>query len=259
MTADSQNISNPLYLLLGNGRISTSLKNYFDAKQIQYLTINREHLVPNTFENLIKKLKVTTSLKAILLGISDPSISEIVNLFKNQISIPLVHFSGSIQVEGAFGFHPLYSFTGRPMSIQEFESIPFNVDPHQSQNFRSLFNNFNNPVFEMSHPKGSLYHALCVCMGNLSQTIQNMSFEELQNKFQLPPHALIPYLKSLILNLEYRHQNKNHQFELISGPIARKDIKTIVHHLKEIQKISPLLYSIYLSIAQKELPNDFHS
>lgn len=150
-------------------------------------------------------------------------------------------------MDGTHGFHPLYSFTHRDLSQAEFESIPFNVDPMQEKTFRDLLPELKNPVFEMSLARGALYHALCVSLGNLPQYIQNTSLQFMKQDFGLPPEALIPFLKSLLRNLEENSP------ELVSGPIARKDQITIEKHLTALSEKSPLLHEVYQTLARRLL------
>ena len=255
----------PFYGLVGYGRVGRALAAYLETRQIPFRLFRRSSpIIQNSQSKLISE--IVTSLsgdskpKVLLLALSDPSLMSFVEELKETCSHrsvvcpELIHFSGSVQIEGVNGFHPLYSFTDRALSVEEFESIPFNVDPNTRDAFRKLLPSFRNPVCEMSHRKGALYHALCVSLGNLPQYVQNSSLKLMKEDFELPPEALLPFLRSLLRNLEEAasQPSNNPPQELISGPIARKDSKTIARHLEVLAQTSPLLHDLYQNVARQE-------
>lgn len=238
------------YALVGFGRVGRALAAYLESRKIPFRLFGRSSPIDRN-----QLLEIKTHCKAILLAVSDPSIPALVEQIRTFDSeIPLVHFSGSVQAPGAFGFHPLYSFSERVLGQEEFESIPFNVDPQTESAFRAIFPDFKNPVFEMARPKDALYHALCVSLGNLPQYIQNTSLKQLQENFQLPAESLLPFLKALLKNLEESLSPANSQKnnEIISGPIARKDTHTLKRHLEVLENASPMLHQVYKDIAKQE-------
>lgn len=246
----------PLYGIVGLGRVGRAFATHFHRLQISFVIFQRQS-PDETIDMFVSKILSSwvrdPAPSKLLLTLSDPALKPFVEELQRQcrlkrISCPrLLHFSGSVQIEGTYGFHPLYSFTHRDLSQSEFESIPFNVDPLQGKAFRELLPELKNPVFEMSQSKNALYHALCVSLGNLPQYIQNTSLQFIKKDFGLPTEALLPFLKSLLRNLE---ENSS---ELVSGPIARKDQFTIDKHLSALSEKSPLLYEVYQALARRLL------
>jgi predicted short-subunit dehydrogenase-like oxidoreductase (DUF2520 family) len=235
----------PIFALVGQGRVGRAFAAYLKARQLPFIVLERKEifsLAPSE----------ASSLRAVLLAISDPSIAEIANkLNKIYLETPLVHFSGSIRSDAAIGFHPLYYFTNRTLSVEEFEMIPFVSDPGGAGVFRQLFCEFQNPVVEVTRDKDAFYHALCVLLGNLPLLIQDRSARLLSQHYGLPPEACIPFLQSLLKN--FAESAKMPASSLVAGPVARRDELSTQAHLKAVST-DPFLSSLYRILVQREWP-----
>jgi predicted short-subunit dehydrogenase-like oxidoreductase (DUF2520 family) len=100
--------------------------------------------------------------------------------------------------------------------------------------FPEVFPQLENPHFEIETSKKPLYHSLCVMSGNFTTLLWNKVFESFKEKLDLPPEVLIPYMQKITENLK-DHLTKNLSTPL-SGPLQRKDIKTIQSNLDALKE-----------------------
>jgi len=245
-------LPNKRYYLIGKGRLGLQLSRYFTKSQIPFAHLDRSSF-SNTKSKDILAIAAAPENSIVLLAISDPSIVEASeDLFSTYgEDLTVVHFSASVQNKNLhsnfYGFHPLYSFTSRNLSSEEFEKVPFIADEGLSHKFTEIFPELRNPVYELNTVKDPLYHALAVLLGNLPITLSKLSADVLSKK-GLPREALIPFLESVLEN--FKDPNK----AVASGPIARKDKSTLTKHLESLND-SPFLKSVYLSFIENEWPN----
>ncbi|MEO5667710.1 MAG: DUF2520 domain-containing protein [Bdellovibrionota bacterium] len=217
---------------------------YLDARQLPYRVITRDSLISEITASDVR-------FTAVLLAISDGSLNTVATLLSD-CCVPLVYFSGSAQVPNALAFHPLYSFTNRSISLEDFEKIPFICDPGNGNKFTEIFAGFSNPVFEMDRARDARYHALCVMLGNLPLLIQDRAARTLERDFGLPREACLPFLDSLLKNFSVATS----QTSLVAGPVARKDAATTALHLSALEGDSFLgaLYRLLVEDAWPEYP-----
>ena len=239
----------PFFALVGQGRVGRALAAYLSARQLPYRVITRSSLISQITPD-------QAPFSAALLAVSDSSIAEVAREFREiaGFKVPLVHFSGSVQVEGVHGFHPLFSFTTRELEPTEFEKIPFLLDPGEANLFREIFADFKNPFFELSHKRDARYHALCVLLGNLPLVIQDTCARHLEGEFGVPRDACAPFLASLLKNFETAMASNPKS--LVAGPIARRDQSMTQLHLDALRGDAFLndLYALFVKHSWPEFP-----
>ncbi len=241
--------SKSIFALVGQGRVGRAWAAYLKARQLPFRVYTRASLLTRLQED-------APSLRAILLAVSDPNLESLVkDLHEAHIPGPYVHFSGSRQPQGAWGFHPLFSFTDRNLKTEEFETIPFLCNPGEAAAFRDIFPELPNPVHELSRPRDSRYHALCVLLGNLPLLIQDQVARALGKDFGLPRNHMTPFLESLLKN--FAEGEFAPSSTLVAGPVARKDRASVEAHLNALRS-EPPLQSLYETLIAWGWP-EFHS
>jgi len=237
-------LTKPFFALLGQGRVGRALAAYLSARNLSYQTLPRQRALDEI-------LSPRAPFSAVLLAVSDSAIPELVSSL-GACPVPIVHFSGSVRVEGARAFHPLYSFTDRALSVAEFETIPFIADPGSAAHFSDIFPAFVNPVIEMSRARDARYHALCVLLGNLPLLIQDRAARALERDYGLPRKACVPFLESLVSNFSASTATSSPD-SLVAGPVARRDVETTAAHLDAVAD-DPLMGALYRLLVEDRWP-----
>jgi len=231
------------YLLIGNGKLASHLSAYFSGLGIDFLRWSRS-------DNILLQRLISQNIK-ILLAISDDAIEPfIMDNLKGATNKTIIHFSGSLSLEGIESAHPLMTFSNDLYSLAFYKTIPF-ITEKGKKSFKELFPELANPSFAINSGDKPLYHAWCSIAGNFT-TILWQNFEErLQTKFDIPKEAMLPYLQKIMQNIVKSEQP-------LTGPFARKDFSTIENH-KIALKDDPFLniyqdfYSLYFN---KNLKNE---
>ncbi len=216
------------FLLIGSGKLAKHLQSYFDAQGIPFLSWNRRSL---SIQDLSDKI---SACGKVLLCINDDAIEAFYSEWRRPDKI-FVHFSGTLDVPGLFGFHPLMSFGDIPYEHTVYKDIHF-VGTHPSEDFRKVFPELNNPYSTIRSSDKSLYHSLCVLSGNGTTLLWQLVQKEFE-KIGLPEEALFPYLKQITNNILEKQEGR------FSGPWYRKDLKTI--QLNETALSNSPLQSLY--------------
>jgi predicted short-subunit dehydrogenase-like oxidoreductase (DUF2520 family) len=170
----------------------------------------------------------------ILLAVSDRAIESIAAEIR---SVPgfehrtLIHFSGALNTDLAWGFHPLMTFADAPYSLDKYEEIPFLID-EDAPAFGEVFPKLKNPSARMPREQKALYHAWCVMGGNFTSFLWTQMFEAFSSELGLDPALATPYLKQVSENLLKNPKTARNTW---TGPIVRGDLKTIESHLKALE------------------------
>lgn len=226
------------YLLIGSGRLAKHLSVYFDSLSINYLKWNRSD------KKSIKPLLSQSS--KVLLAISDNAIEPFISSkLKKLDSKTIIHFSGCLSIAGVQSAHPLMTFSNKFYPLSFYKTIPFITEKGKTL-FRELFPKLPNPNYQIEPELKPYYHAWCAIAGNFTTILWNNFEERLEEKFNIPKEAMIPYLQKTTANIINSKQS-------LTGPFARKDFSTIKKHkdaLKEdrLSKIYDEFYSLYFNI-----------
>ena len=209
-----------MYTIIGNGRLAQHFCHYFDLLNIPYLHWHR-----NSVESLASRIQTSTH---ILLLISDKNIDQFIlthqTLFAERT---IIHCSGSLISVNAYTAHPLMTFSHELYTLSEYLEIPFVIEK-EGPTFAELLPGLTNPHFVIPREDKMYYHALCVMANNFSTLLWQKFFNEMQNKFNIPKEAGLPYLKHTFNNIK-----KNHQTAL-TGPLSRGDEQTLQNDLNAL-------------------------
>lgn len=130
--------------------------------------------------------------------------------------------------------------------------MPFICDEN-SPAFNLLLPEINNPHFKIPENLKSFYHALCVLSGNFTVLLWQKFFSELEGKLHIPKEQAYPFLQQVVANL------LSHPEKALTGPLVRKDYKTIEGHLAAL-KDDPFegVYQAFLKPFEKigRVPNE---
>lgn len=228
------------FLVIGNGRT---------ARHISYYLQSMGHLISSWHyrSQSISELKLMSqNVDRILLLIRDSQIESFLEVNPYLKTLSTIHFSGALHVDGISNVHPLISFSLDLFPLTFYETIPFAYfDPKIS--FVDIFPGALNPNFYIPLETKGLYHGLCVASGNLTVHLWQLVASQFQHNFSLDQKVLIPFLKSLNLNLELNWK------EALTGPIARRDEKTLATNYYALQ-LTPLIeiFEAHVKVAWPE-------
>lgn len=200
-------------LIIGNGRLAKHLKHYFDLSKKFYIHWNRQ-------ENNLDQLKILSNQAAVVyLCISDSQIESFIQSHDFLQKLPIIHFSGSLETDLAFGCHPLMSFSYQLFNLSDYEKIAF-VSTHPQFDFSKYFEGLKNPHFQIPVEKKSYYHSLCVIGNNFTNLLFFKFFSEMKN-LGISDDVLFHYLQKTT------DQFIQDPIRSLTGPLVRKDLSTL--------------------------------
>lgn len=217
-------------LLVGNGRLSRHLQRYFRLLGIPFRVWTRKSEQP--FNRALR------GCSHVLLAIRDDAIQTFVEEHSLQDKT-VVHFSGSLHVQGAWGAHPLMTFAQKAYTFEEYQRIHFVLDS-QAPPLGQLLPGLPNPWHRLSEEQKGLYHALCVLGGNYTQMLWQHVFTRLE-EIGIPREAAYPYLRQVAGNLEQEDAP-------LTGPLVRGDQGTIARNVAALQ--GDAFQDVYLSFVK---------
>lgn len=210
------------YLIIGDGRLARHLQAYFRFEALPYLNWSRKSEQSKNLETLAEQAT------HILLAISDSAIEPFLQSHRYLQEKTCVHFSGALVTPLAASAHPLMTFTQETYTHDRYLEIPFVLERGRGI-LQDLLPGLKNPSFEIDASQKVRYHALCVMSGNFTTLLWEKTFAEFA-KLGLPKEVLSPYLNQITENLETSIAGKS----VLTGPLVRRDQKTIDGHLKEL-------------------------
>lgn len=210
-------MNNVHYLIIGEGRVASHMMHYFKLLDLAFYQWSR-----NSKTNLSELVKKS---ERILLLITDSAIepfySHYRNILKNKI---VIHFSGALVIGNTFSAHPLFAFTNTLHDLATYQQIPFIIEAEGST-FTELMPELPNSSFAIPREQKALYHSLCVLSGNFSTLLWQKLFTELEQRWGIPSASVMPYLGSVMHNLQHNMQ------QALTGPLVRGDAVTIHKNL----------------------------
>ncbi len=205
------------YLLIGDGRVASHLNCYFASIPLPFHTWCRR-------QSLRELDRLIHSSSHIMLLIRDDAIESFIKQHLMHTNALLLHCSGSLVSDYAYGVHPLFSFNQGLYTPATYQAIPFVVE-HDAPAFDRLLPGLANPHVCIHKSHKAKYHALCALSGNLSCLMWQTLFSTLQQEFHLPPAVAHAWLRQQTENLI------NHPDSALTGPLVRDDRVTIKKHL----------------------------
>lgn len=204
---------------------------YFQSIGIQFNCWSRRKskfpaLEGNRLESLAKAVRRSSH---VLLLISDSEIETFIEGHKEEWTGKiLVHFSGCHVSSRAEGAHPLYPFTEEIYDLECYKKIPFILEKCRLS-FQEILPGLPNPSFSIEPELKPYYHSLCVMAGNFPTLLWSKLFSEFEARLDLPISSAFPYLDRITENL------KREEVSPLTGPLARRDQKTIQENLKALE------------------------
>ena len=208
--------SGTTYGLVGRGRVAAHLTRYLELESQPCVSWHRGMREPAE--------EVLAGCDVVLLAISDGALPTILDAHPDFAGRPLVHFSGSLAVEGLHGAHPLMTFGPELYDLETYRSIPF-ITERGGARFEDLFPGLVNPSWEIDHELKPLYHALCVLAGNCTTLLWAKAVGDFESRLGLPGEALRPYLERTYRNVAASGG------AALTGPLARREHETIARDL----------------------------
>ncbi len=206
-----------LYGIAGDGRASRHLQRYFKLLGIPFkLWHRRSGLNPEA---------VLAPCSAVFLLLSDSAIAPFIAAHPFLKDKRLIHFSGSLRVKGAAAMHPFMPLASRPLTLEQYRTLPFALEPGVS--LAELVPEFSNPSFRVRAQDKPLYHALCVLGANLPVLLWSRAQTGL-SAFGVPPAAAAAYFRASLDNFIADPARA------LTGPIARSDAATINSNIKAL-------------------------
>ena len=207
----------PTYGLIGRGRVAAHMARYLD---LEGRTVLQWHRGSET--------EPETSLHdadVMLLAISDDAIETFLKEHPTFRARPVVHFSGSLVIDGAHGLHPLMTFGPVAYDLEFYRAVPF-VSELGGAGFNEIFPGLQNPSRPIRREDKPLYHALCVLAGNSTAILWAKAMEDFESRLGLPRDILRPFLRKTAAN------SLDHGRESLTGSLARNDLGTVARDLE---------------------------
>lgn len=210
----------PNYLIIGDGRVARHFSHYLSLLQIPCRQWSRS-----------QELSLSETIKdssQILLLISDSAIESFIEAHACLSGKRLVHFSGQLVTDRAYGAHPLMTFGPELYTLQDYQKIPWILE-RGSPSFSELLPGLPNPHFFIAKQEKNYYHALCVMANNFTTLLWSKFFNAMDDRFQIPKENLLPLLRRTMMNMCGDHNN------VLTGPLARGDASTIEANLASLE------------------------
>ena len=264
---------------IGPGKVGVNLGRYFthkgikisgfygnNSKEASEITNSKSY---DNYEEIIKDsniLFITTPDD--IISIIDREISKFD--LKNK---SICHASGSLKstilsnakLSGAliYSIHPMFAFSNKNMSIKKLEQIYFSIEGDlKNQNINDfpvigLMNHICNKYFIRNIEDSAKYHLANVFVSNLVLSLIDIGTGYLKELGLSEEHALNALFPLIEGNLESIH--KNGFVKSLTGPVVRRDIKTINKHLESLNDEDIELYKSLslnlLRLAEKQNSN----
>ena len=206
-----------LYGIAGNGRASFHLQAYFRLLGLPFKLWHRPSgLAPEA---------VLAPCSTVFVLLSDSAIKPFISANPFLKDKKLIHFSGSLNLTGAAAMHPFMPLASRPLTLAQYKSIPFALQPGIA--LKKLVPEFTNPSFCVRRQDKPLYHALCVLGANLPVLLWSRAGDGL-SAFGVTPTTAAAYFRASLDNFIADPARA------LTGPIARADAATINSNIKAL-------------------------
>jgi predicted short-subunit dehydrogenase-like oxidoreductase (DUF2520 family) len=206
--------------IVGNGRVASHFQHYLHLLGLPVRAWARRVETRPPHDAL-------SMCRTVLLLIPDTAIVPFIEAWPALREKRLVHCSGSLVTPIAEAAHPLMTFGPELYDLPDYEAIPFILDDGGTP-FAELLPGLANPAFSIPAADRPYYHALCVMAGNFSTLLWVKLFDELQQRFDIPPSAAHPYLGRVTANMMVDAGRA------LTGPLSRGDADTIASNLKSL-------------------------
>jgi len=228
------------YAILGGGRLATHMGRYMSLLNQPCSRWARDpasplntHAIPDHRQRLLETVEPASH---VLLLVSDDAILPLVRQYPFLREKRLVHCSGALSVPGIAGAHPLMTFADQPYDLETYRAIPFFVEEDRLER---VLPGLPNPCYTIEKADKALYHALCVMAGNFPQILWQEVSRMFEDRLNIPPEVLHPYLERVVRNFLRDPQGS------VTGPLVRGDGRTISRNIGALEGTA--LSEIYLA------------
>ncbi len=242
---------------IGAGRVGFSLGKYFSINNLKIKGYFSKTLSSAKSASMFTDSECFSSLNDIVkecdtlfLTVNDDELvnikEELLKLnIKNKI---IIHTSGSLSSaflgdlnvsNYCYSLHPIYAFYSKYDSYKKLSNASFTIEGNNLylDKIKNMILSLGNKCEVINTDKKTIYHASCVMMSNLVNSLIDCSFE-LLNEIGIKDTSLFtPLILNNIDNIV-----KLNPIEALSGPVKRKDINTLRKHL---ECLSDEKYEIY--------------
>jgi 2-dehydropantoate 2-reductase len=223
----------PTYGLIGRGRVATHMAHYLGLENRRVIHWHRD--LGSEPESSLHDAHM------ILLAISDDAIEPFLEEHGEFHDRPVVHFSGSLIIEGAHGLHPVMTFGPETYDLGFYRAIPF-VSELGGAAFDEIFPGLQNPSRPIHREDKPLYHALCALAGNSTTILWAKAMDDFETRLGLPRDILRPFLQRTAAN------SLDLGRDALTGSLARNDRGTIA---RDIEGLTGDPYrEVYLALAK---------
>ncbi len=210
----------PNYLIIGNGRVARHFCHYLTLLGLPHHSWDRS-------QSIAQLSQATEHASHILLLISDNAINGFVQQHLQSTQAVLIHFSGSLVSENAYGAHPLMTFGNSLYTLEQYQQIPFILD-HHAPDMSELLPALPNTHARLHTQMKAKYHALCVLSSNFSCMLWQKLFSSFETELGLDAsigHSLLQRQMQNILE---------HYPSALTGPLVRNDMETIAKNIQAL-------------------------
>lgn len=230
------------YVIFGAGRVGRSMAGYLEHLGHAVSLVTRFEAEQNR-QACEKRIE---SADVVAAAIPDSKLEGWRDAWRAVIADKTaIHFSGAINLDGVYGFHPLYSFPPLPLPPETMNEIAF-ACPERGPAFANVFPGASNPHFEIAAENRARYHALAVLSGNFASFLWNETAKEFASLGDIPPETI---LKTYFSGLVDRFAESPEAS--MTGPVLRKDSVTVDKNLAALAGNPKLkqLYEAFLTAA----------
>ncbi|MEF3279353.1 MAG: DUF2520 domain-containing protein [Elusimicrobiota bacterium] len=215
-------------LIIGNSKASKNFSAYLNFIGLSHTILPLRKTIQ--YKSKIKEAKI------IFILTKDDEILKFYSKNKKILSgKKLFHFSGTVYDKNILSLHPIISFPKNPITGKEFEKIIFTSE--NPVKAKKELRWFKNKIININPENKSEYHMLLTILLNFPLILIENSYQVLVKKYHIPEK----YLSNLILKTIQNYIENNNQ---LTGPLIRKDFKTIKLHLKHLTR-NPLRHIYY--------------
>lgn len=209
------------YLIIGNGRLAQHLLHYCRILKLSTSHWERRNCQQSELNDLIHQ---STHC---FFAISDSAIHDFYQSNQSALEkLCCIHFSGALTHSVIKSAHPLMTFTEELYDEDFYKQIHFVVSGVES--LQELIPDFPNTSTQLFSAYKAQYHTACVIGGNFT-TLMLTHFVQQMQSLHIPESGARLYINQIVQNA-FTHPEK-----ALTGPLARKDWKTIETNLKSLK------------------------
>ncbi len=262
---------------VGAGRVANALAPALESAGFTVVAVSSRR--PESAASLASRLRnaaavstgqdVADTCDLIFLTVPDDAITALTATINWRPDSAVVHTSGALPREALVAaaktgaatasLHPLQTFaapsTGDNADApQDLTGVFFALEAEAElrDQLLALVDAIGGSVFELRPKDRVLYHASAVMVSNYVVTLVKLAsdlWRQFDRDQDTAVEALLPLLRTTVANIE------NRKFaDVLTGPVARGDARTIASHLAVLSSQAPQTEEIYRRLAIETIP-----